>query len=46
MTNKSCLVSDFIGDQFTLQEYSIGDDQTSDVTTTEESNVCMGHFKL
>ncbi|XP_053610887.1 protein lin-54 homolog isoform X2 [Plodia interpunctella] len=32
-------VIDFMGDQLTLQEYSIGDDQTSEITTTEELNI-------
>ncbi|XP_013189834.2 protein lin-54 homolog isoform X1 [Amyelois transitella] len=32
-------VIDFMGEQFALQEYSIGDDQTTEITTTEESNI-------
>lgn len=34
------IVSDFMSDQFSLQEYSVQDDQTTTATTTEESNVC------
>ncbi|XP_059048709.1 protein lin-54 homolog isoform X1 [Achroia grisella] len=37
--SEEIIVSDFMGEQFTLQEYSIGDDQTSGATTTEESNI-------
>ncbi|XP_052755070.1 protein lin-54 homolog isoform X2 [Galleria mellonella] len=37
--NEEIIVSDFMGEQFTLQEYSIKDDQTSGATTTEESNI-------
>ncbi|KAM3965852.1 uncharacterized protein ACR2FA_000180 [Aphomia sociella] len=37
--NEEIIVTDFMGEQFTLQEYSIRDDQTSGATTTEESNI-------
>ncbi|CAG9788832.1 unnamed protein product [Diatraea saccharalis] len=36
--NEEIIVSDFMGDQFNLQEYSIHDDQTTGMTTTEDSN--------
>ncbi|XP_064073566.1 protein lin-54 homolog isoform X1 [Vanessa tameamea] len=32
------IVSDFMGDQFSLQEYSVQSDQTTGLTTTVESN--------
>ncbi|RVE45499.1 hypothetical protein evm_009838 [Chilo suppressalis] len=36
--NEEIIVTDFMADQFNLQEYSIHDDQTSGMTTTEDSN--------
>ncbi|XP_045774873.1 protein lin-54 homolog isoform X2 [Maniola jurtina] len=37
-TNEEIIVSEFMGDQFTLQEYSVQSDQTTGLTTTVESN--------
>ncbi|XP_032518934.2 protein lin-54 homolog isoform X2 [Danaus plexippus] len=36
--NEEIIVSDFMSDQFTLQEYSVQSDQTTELTTTVESN--------
>lgn len=39
-----CIISDFMGDQFSLQEYSVQSDQTTALTTTVESNVSMINY--
>ncbi|XP_050348223.1 protein lin-54 homolog isoform X3 [Nymphalis io] len=36
--SEEIIVSDFMGDQFSLQEYSVQSDQTTGLTTTVESN--------